>query len=398
MKDKLKFEISLFEANNRYSGSVELAAMMIKYKGIFKDCEHLKSKEGTKTDNEGKECDSNKQSQYNDWTQFFAQHADEILDSVPKKHERSVVTKLEMTDTTIPSFSLGLTQEFASQEGEIKNCRETDVFGFTPLRVIPNTTFSPIKNDVVFDRRNPKRLRKAAYACRSPYLIRPIDMHRTISVGEGRIWKYLLDGYRSGMSEGKKSEMEVKEGVTSMVGDENTIAQEQKEVANEFRDDIFETSSGVGTKRFLLISLTPGKRLESSVLDCWASVLNYEEEKKKSQESLHRLFCHTCVITHGMLTDKNLTDADRLNMFGTNMFVVVDKNKALMNLKIYELVLFPIIEGNHYYLICFDLKNPSIVVVDNIHESLSPVGVKDASEFHDKDTPLKVVRYMIYCF
>ncbi|MFS8030665.1 hypothetical protein Hanom_Chr17g01536721 [Helianthus anomalus] len=109
-----------------------------------------------------------------------------------------------MTDTSIPSFSLGLTQEFASQEGEIKNCGETDVFGFTPLRVIPNKTFSPIKNGVVFDRRNPKRLRKAAYAYRSPYLIRPIDMHRSISVGEGRIWKYLLDGYSFDMSEGKK--------------------------------------------------------------------------------------------------------------------------------------------------------------------------------------------------
>jgi Ulp1 family protease len=42
-----------------------------------------------------------------------------------------------------------------------------------------------------------------------------------------------------------------------------------------------------------------------------------------------------------------------------------------MNMKTFDLVLFPIIEDDHYYLICFALKNVAIEVVDNMDESTS---------------------------
>ncbi|KAL8260092.1 hypothetical protein R6Q59_028045 [Mikania micrantha] len=43
------------------------------------------------------------------------------------------------------------------------------------------------------------------------------------------------------------------------------------------------------------------------------------------------------------------------------------KNQQLQDLKSFDLVFFPILEGNHFYVIVFEFKNPAIYLLDNMH-------------------------------
>jgi hypothetical protein len=67
----------------------------------------------------------------------------------------------------------------------------------------------------------------------------------------------------------------------------------------------------------------------------------------------------------------------------------------LMDLKQFDIVLIPVIDKNHYYVICFDFKNSSISLIDNMHEKFGMVTLKNHEEYLKKDTPLKVVRVLV---
>ncbi|KAK9062636.1 hypothetical protein SSX86_019824 [Deinandra increscens subsp. villosa] len=60
------------------------------------------------------------------------------------------------------------------------------------------------------------------------------------------------------------------------------------------------------------------------------------------------------------------------------------------DMKVYEILLVPIIDKNHYYLICFDLKHEVIEVIDNMKEETSLVGLVDDPEYDLKDIVFKV--------
>lgn len=185
------------------------------------------------------------------------------------------------------------------------------------------------------------------------------------------------------------------------------------------RDDIFETVFEKATKRFVIISLHPGVKIHCNVIDCWTEVLNFDEQKR-SINSPYRLFCNTSLIvssyiymfciqlledykivynnfillqqTENMLNDEQMDDTTRSLMFQSNLMAMLSEfEHGVMDLKTFDIVLFPIVEKDHYYLVCFDLKNPAIQVIDNIHESHSFVGLEDAEDYKLKDTVLKVV-------
>ncbi|KAL8252281.1 hypothetical protein R6Q59_035974 [Mikania micrantha] len=49
------------------------------------------------------------------------------------------------------------------------------------------------------------------------------------------------------------------------------------------------------------------------------------------------------------------------------MLQAVGEMKQLQDLKSFDLVFFPILESNHFYVIVFELKNPAIYLLDNMH-------------------------------
>ncbi|KAL8232465.1 hypothetical protein R6Q57_002243 [Mikania cordata] len=131
--------------------------------------------------------------------------------------------------------------------------------------------------------------------------------------------------------------------------------------------------------------------VNNQVIDAWVEVLNFEE-KYRSPNSPYRLFCRTNVIIDWMLNKEGVDPKQRLEKFTTNMSGKMGANN---NLKAFDMVFFPILEFSHYYLLVFELKNPTISVINNFHESIPLVGMKDSADYYMKDSPCKVKQIFV---
>ncbi|MFS7937381.1 hypothetical protein Hanom_Chr05g00426881 [Helianthus anomalus] len=83
--------------------------------------------------------------------------------------------------------------------------------------------------------------------------------------------------------------------------------------------------------------------LSSSIIDRWASMLNHEDVKR-GEFTMPRLFSHTALFTHEMLTTLSYDDNKRLEMFTSSLMVVFEEREELMDLKHYGNLIFPIPE------------------------------------------------------
>ncbi|KAD5507458.1 hypothetical protein E3N88_15161 [Mikania micrantha] len=89
-----------------------------------------------------------------------------------------------------------------------------------------------------------------------------------------------------------------------------------------------------------------------------------------------------------MLNKEGVDPKQRLEKFTNNMSGMIGANN---NIKVFDMVFFPILEFGHYYLLVFELKNSAISVIDNFHESIPLVGVKDNAHYDMKYSPYKVI-------
>ncbi|KAL8265316.1 hypothetical protein R6Q59_023446 [Mikania micrantha] len=62
----------------------------------------------------------------------------------------------------------------------------------------------------------------------------------------------------------------------------------------------------------------------------------------------------------------------------------------MRSLKFYDIVIIPILENDHFYVMAFDLKNPRIYLLDNMDKDETMVSIKDHQDYYKKDTPYKV--------
>ncbi|KAL8241590.1 hypothetical protein R6Q59_011892 [Mikania micrantha] len=122
-----------------------------------------------------------------------------------------------------------------------------------------------------------------------------------------------------------------------------------------------------------------------------------DESKKKMKEAVTEnnddrfpcwLFCGTSAIPGWVLNQEGINHQERLDKFSTNMDGLIKGDLKLADLKLFDMVFFPVLEFNHYYLIVFELKNYAISVIDNFHESIPLVGLRDNAYL--KDSPYKV--------
>ena len=64
-----------------------------------------------------------------------------------------------------------------------------------------------------------------------------------------------------------------------------------------FSELVFETEAGVGLMHFHMKDLQPSMLVGASIVNCFASMLNFEETKR-TPGTLPRLFCHTdCFVS-----------------------------------------------------------------------------------------------------
>ncbi|PWA95386.1 Peptidase C48, SUMO/Sentrin/Ubl1 [Artemisia annua] len=111
-------------------------------------------------------------------------------------------------------------------------------------------------------------------------------------------------------------------------------------------------------------SLTPHFCVDSGVIDCWCSVLNYEEQFKE-RGAVSRHFFDTVCVTRNMCHG-GLTWEQQCEIFDTQIaFSFKNKTDGSKNLKDVDLVFFPILIAEYFYVVVFNLKKTAINILNN---------------------------------
>ncbi|KAL8264833.1 hypothetical protein R6Q59_022963 [Mikania micrantha] len=98
-------------------------------------------------------------------------------------------------------------------------------------------------------------------------------------------------------------------------------------------------------------------------MSCWSNVLNHEEQFK-SKDSTSRLFC-PC----NMLGENNFKARMRLNELLINLETNIEStllSSIYKSVEDVDILVVPILQDSHYYLVCFNFKNETIEVIDNM--------------------------------
>ncbi|KAK1377831.1 hypothetical protein POM88_024575 [Heracleum sosnowskyi] len=172
----------------------------------------------------------------------------------------------------------------------------------------------------------PHRDLKMANVLKSPFYDRTADINgKTLTVDEARTWRWLNRN---------------QDNPNQTVFEWNQI--------KCFKDE--------------LQSLRLNEQILASVIDTWACICNVLEDMR-APESPRRLFC-TIETTVGTLSRRNQKSTNLMyTNFARNLDHICEKYGVKLN--DVDMIFFPIHDINHYYLICYNLKNPSVEIIDN---------------------------------
>lgn len=70
---------------------------------------------------------------------------------------------------------------------------------------------------------------------------------------------------------------------------------------------------------------------------------------------------------------------------------VLECDDKLMDLKAFNIIIIPMLENRHYYLICFDLENEKVEVIDNMVSNKGLYTMRVGTKFSEIGSPCKVV-------
>ncbi|KAM0029006.1 hypothetical protein Hdeb2414_s0018g00520801 [Helianthus debilis subsp. tardiflorus] len=93
------------------------------------------------------------------------------------------------------------------------------------------------------------------------------------------------------------------------------------------------------------------------------------------------LFDFWWVQAEDMLLNKKYGDSQRVEKLRSALLLVVEKKASLMSLSEYCVVCFLILEYGHFFLVCFDLENTAITVIDNMAVEESPIHLINDNDF-----------------
>ncbi|KAI3689744.1 hypothetical protein L2E82_47711 [Cichorium intybus] len=124
-----------------------------------------------------------------------------------------------------------------------------------------------------------------------------------------------------------------------------------------FSEKVFETEKGTIVLRGMIETLQAELWVHVNVIDAWSAVLNYEEKNR-------RFFFDTTILRPS-LYDLRKPFVERCNKFEEDIKDAMKGEEKLKTFEEIDLVFFPVHSANHYYLICINLKEPRVDVLDN---------------------------------
>ncbi|KAF5757138.1 putative Ulp1 protease family catalytic domain, papain-like cysteine peptidase superfamily [Helianthus annuus] len=74
---------------------------------------------------------------------------------------------------------------------------------------------------------------------------------------------------------------------------------------------------------------------------------------------------------------------------------VVECDIKMLELKKFNIIIIPMIERKHFYLICFDLENAKVEVIENMVSNSGFYRMSAGTKFKETGTPCKVKNYMV---
>ncbi|PWA77309.1 ulp1 protease family, C-terminal catalytic domain-containing protein [Artemisia annua] len=145
--------------------------------------------------------------------------------------------------------------------------------------------------------------------------------------------------------------------------------------------DIVFNGKGLQIEGVFFLSLYPEIEVAAPIIDVWSIILNNEEQFRDELSQKRNVYCSTLMLPHRMVDfDDGMELEKRRNTFEEN-FKSVLKNSGLKDINDVGLIFFPCIKmtesgSNHYYVICFNLKNGNIDILDNIDNGIEDISAR----------------------
>ncbi|KAJ9555352.1 hypothetical protein OSB04_009966 [Centaurea solstitialis] len=122
--------------------------------------------------------------------------------------------------------------------------------------------------------------------------------------------------------------------------------------------------------RTTMETLAADEHIYTNVIDGWVDVLNMEEQYR-SPESPHRLFFTPSVLVGGVLLRHTYGFSQRYEMFRSNLLSEAKNSDDIFNIRSFDMVFFPILQGVHYFCVVFNFKKNTIDILDNIERHVN---------------------------
>ncbi|CAH9116779.1 unnamed protein product [Cuscuta europaea] len=177
----------------------------------------------------------------------------------------------------------------------------------------------------------PRRVAKAAEVLKSPYLERAIDPNDTSNPNEKVIWKWVMQD------------------------------------APYKRDEFVFKYKQVSVKRGDMFSLREKNHLSMNVLDAWTLCLN-TKEKVRSSTTPCRLFVKSMPCLYMM--ENQIPEDQAYEVFKEGILLALETVKPDIKMEDVDLFYFPIVQPQHCYVVCLNMKTRTVEVLDNVVDKI----------------------------
>ncbi|GKB49664.1 hypothetical protein Tco_0900417 [Tanacetum coccineum] len=149
--------------------------------------------------------------------------------------------------------------------------------------------------------------------------------------------------------------------------DEKLLGRSIFSTQEEEEEEVFNDNEGLILFRMNIQSLAPGLEIDTSVIDVYVSILNYEEKFKMTNMKRH--FFYTSMMVPGILEDKTKEIDKKIDAqydrFHEMLLIQMENDVEKMQMEDVELAFFPNYCSALSYLVVFNLKIGKPVIIDN---------------------------------
>ncbi|KAL4591856.1 hypothetical protein LXL04_004830 [Taraxacum kok-saghyz] len=224
--------------------------------------------------------------------------------------ESDALAKRSGSRSLEPGFT---TPEVVPMMQDDSDVNDDDIIDVMPLRYVPAT--------------HGKRKIKPTFKAKSPYFRRVVDSGAQMQDLEMRVSGWVFSG--------KDSQWDII-------------------YRNKFNDTV---CKGV------FESMIPGSCVHGNAIDVWAMQLS-STESFRSRSSPVRVFMPSTILSNRVL-DEKYTKESRYKLFETRVNTHLDNYPDFGDILISDLVFFPVLQSEHFYLIVFNIKRIECAVIDN---------------------------------